>query len=263
MGVPPPVPQTAELQKRGLVRSTSNITRPILITRYLRYSHWNFNRSLKQNAKLKQKKKMFVCPPVEKLKFWVGRSIFFLLLLFMYFPSSPASDAGKSSWCSLKSSTKSLNSFSLALVPGFLVGNFRSLWLAMSTSNADVGLRVGCTYSSSLTLNKTCRISRSRRTDVHSVSLMFCHGPFGPLATKTLSSWYVINVVFCEYIGKICCQCQRCYTAKHNSSTVIYLCRHTNSVLACHFDTRWYPVQWIEKSHKPGSVKRMGIQNRV
>ena len=73
----------------------------------------------------------------------------------------------------------------------------------------------------------------------------------------------VINVVFCEYIGKICCQCQRCYTAKHNSSTAIYLCRHTNSVWARHFDTRWYPVQWIEKSHKPGSVKRMGIQNRV
>ena len=73
----------------------------------------------------------------------------------------------------------------------------------------------------------------------------------------------VINIVFCEYIGKICCQCQRCYTAKHNSSTAIYLCRHTNSVWARHFDTRWYPVQWIEKSHKPGSVKRMGIQNRV
>ena len=34
----------------------------------------NFN-----NFGLGLKKKLFVCPPEEKLKFWVGRSIFFFL----------------------------------------------------------------------------------------------------------------------------------------------------------------------------------------
>ena len=70
---------------------------------------------------LRPKKNMFVCPPVEKLKFWVGRSISFFFFFFF-------------------------NTFTLIFV--------------------------------------------------HSVSLTFCHGPFGPLATKTLSSWYLSSTLY-------------------------------------------------------------------